>query len=136
MPQETKTAPAPAETPSLQGLAADRDDRDALLDALEKAFDYRGDVTVTTTDGRQITGYIFDRRRGADLERSLVRLMTPGAADPVTVRFAEIDRLVFTGKDAAHGRSFETWIKKYLAKKAAGEEASIHAEPLDESPAG
>src|SRR5580692_5131161 len=31
---------------------------------IEKAFDYRGDVTVTRKDNSQITGYLFDRRIG------------------------------------------------------------------------
>ena len=43
--------------------------------ALEKAFDYRGDVTLTLKDGRVIHGYIFDRRPGATLSDSAVRVM-------------------------------------------------------------
>gem|GEM_PF-870613 len=131
MPQETKTAPAPVETPSLEGFVASRADEAALLGALEQAFDYRGDVTITTTDGREIAGYIFDRRRGDTLADSAVRLLTPGVDAPISIRFDEIDGRAFTGKDAAHGRSFETWIKKYIAKKLAGEEASIHSAPID-----
>jgi len=34
----------------------------------------------------------------------------------------------FTGKDTAAGKSFETWVKKYQAKKAAGE-TNIRIEP-------
>ena len=41
-------------------LASDED----LRIALEKAFDYRGDVTVTLKDGSKIEGYIFDRVSG------------------------------------------------------------------------
>ena len=33
--------------------------------ALEKAFDYRGDVTITRKDGAKIEGYLFDRRTGS-----------------------------------------------------------------------
>ena len=39
-------------------LASDED----LRRALETAFDYRGDVTITLKNGTQIEGYIFDRR--------------------------------------------------------------------------
>src|SRR5258708_38709456 len=51
---------------------------------IEKAFDYRGDVTITrknkddddkNKDGSQITGYLFDRRIGPTLESSVVRLI-------------------------------------------------------------
>ena len=42
--------------------------------ALEKAFDYRGDVTITRKDGSKIEGYLFDRRTAATLKDSVVRL--------------------------------------------------------------
>jgi hypothetical protein len=42
--------------------------------ALEKAFDYRGDITITRKDGSKIEGYLFDRRRAATLKDSVVRL--------------------------------------------------------------
>ena len=44
-----------------------------VLDALEKAFDYRGDVTITCKDGSSVEGYIFDRKTGASLDQSWVR---------------------------------------------------------------
>lgn len=129
MPQETKTAP-PHETGarSLQGLVTTSADETALLEALEKAFDYRGDVTITTTTDAEITGYLFDRRRGATLSDSVVRLMTPTDSAPVVVPFSEIASLAFTGKDAAHGRTFENWVKRYIEKKLSGEDASIYTE--------
>lgn len=130
MPQETKTAAAPTEHATLQGLVATREDEAALLSALEKAFDYRGDVTITTTDGAVLTGYIFDRRTGATLADSSVRLLTPESDSPCAVRFCDVASLAFTGKDAAHGKSFETWVKKYIAKKLAGEAASIESESI------
>ena len=34
--------------------------------ALEKAFDYRGDVTITRKDGTTVEGYLFDRKTGPD----------------------------------------------------------------------
>ena len=34
--------------------------------ALEKAFDYRGDVTITRKDGTTVEGYLFDRKSGPD----------------------------------------------------------------------
>ncbi len=129
MPQETKTAP-PRETDArtLQGLVASRADEDALLDALEKAFDYRGDVTITTTADAEITGYLFDRRRGGSLADSIVRLMTPTAPKPVVITFSEVAAIAFTGKDAAHGKTFENWVKRYIEKKLAGEDASIYSD--------
>lgn len=133
MPQETKSdgGAVRAERASLQGLVATREDEKALLDALEQAFDYRGDVTLHKTDGASVTGYIFDRRRGNTLSESTLRIMIDGDDTPILIRFDQIDRLEFTGKDTAHGKSFERWVERYIEKKLKGEQASIESEPLD-----
>lgn len=135
MPQETKAKGIPAQSTkgdrSLQGLVATRDDERALLEALEKAFDYRGDCTITRADATTVTGYIFDRRTADTLVDSILRLMTPDSDTPVVVRYSEIDRLEFTGRDMAHGKSFETWVTRFIEKKLSGEKASIESEPLE-----
>jgi len=96
---------------------------------MDLAFDYRGDVTIETSDGRVIEGYIFDRRREAG--RSVVRIMPKDSRDRLTIAYDDIRRLVFSGKDAAAGKSWETWVKKYHEKKAQGQQASIESEPLE-----
>ncbi len=101
-------------------------ERDAALD---QAFDYRGDVTITTTDGRVIEGYVFDRRN--DVPEPFVRVLPKDSNDRAKVKYNEIARLEFTGRDTAAGKSWETWVKKYNEKKARGEEASIESEPLE-----
>ena len=98
-------------------LATDEEIRGAL----EKAFDYRGDVTLTRKDGSKIEGYIFDRRTGATLKDSIVRLYPKNANEKISVPYAEIAALAFTGRDTAAGKSWEAWMKKYSEKKAAGE---------------
>ncbi|MEO1130783.1 MAG: hypothetical protein AAFX05_13910 [Planctomycetota bacterium] len=137
MPQETKSHDAASEQkkgeerPSLQGLIATRDDEQALLDALEQAFDYRGDVTVVRTDGASFTGYIFDRRTANTLDASNLRLLPQDSDDHVTIRYSEIAQLEFSGKDMAHGKTFERWIERFIEKKLKGESAGIESEPLD-----
>lgn len=136
MPQETKSQgvggmEGAKEHSSLQGMVATREDERALLDALEKAFDYRGDVTIVRTDGSSMTGYIFDRRRRETLAESTVRLMIDGDDGHHTIRFSEIERLEFSGKDTAHGKTFERWVQRYIEKKLKGEQASIESEPLE-----
>ena len=117
---------------TLQGADLSTLTDEETLEALEHAFDYRGDVTLTLADGEELAGYLFDRRKGASLGESFVRVMTAKSDDPVRVAYADVRRVKFTGKDAAHGKSFETWIKKYAEKKRAGLEASIHAEDPSE----
>lgn len=103
-----------------------------LLAALEKAFDYRGDVTITTRDGRAIEGYVFDRRKGTSLHDSLVRLYPKDSAEKLTLRYSDIAGLAFTGRDTAAGKSWEAWVKKYLERKAAGEtNIALEPESLD-----
>lgn len=97
--------------------------------ALDQAFDYRGDVTIHTTDGRAIQGYIFDRR--SDGPDSCVRLLPTDGGGKVTIAYADIDRLVFTGRDTAAGKSWETWINKFIEKKLKGETAELTPESLD-----
>jgi hypothetical protein len=113
-------------------LATDAEVREAL----EKAFDYRGDVTITRKDGSVVEGYLYDRRSEPTLEASIVRIMpTPKdgqAFERVMVSYADIAALSFSGRDTAAGRSFDAWVKKYWEKKAAGETGiQIEPEKLD-----
>jgi hypothetical protein len=114
---------------TLQGwlppLATDQETRAAL----EKAFDYRGDITLTLKDGQIIEGYLFDRRQpGPALSDCTAWLFPKDRDEKVAVKYSDIARLEFTGKDTAHGKSFETWVKKYQEKKSAGE-TNIRLEP-------
>jgi hypothetical protein len=105
-------------------LASDSD----LRDALERAFDYRGDITVTRKDGSKIEGYLFDRRTGSSLADSVVRIIPHDSNAKVAVAYSDIAALAFTGRDTAAGKSWEAWMKKYFEKKAAGE-TDIRLEP-------
>ncbi len=99
--------------------------------ALDKAFDYRGDVTLTLKDGGKVEGYIFDRRSASTLGQSVVRLFRKASSEKQTINYDQITRLEFTGRDTAAGKSFQTWLKKYNEKKAAGEKISLEPEKLD-----
>jgi hypothetical protein len=100
--------------------------------ALEQAFDYRGDVLITRKDGVSIEGYVFDRRSAKTLEDSMVRLLPKNGGGKVSVRYADIAALAFTGRDMAAGNSWESWVRQYWSKKAAGEsDISLQPEALD-----
>ena len=96
--------------------------------ALEKAFNYRGDVSITLKDGKKLECYIFDRRPGTTLHDSIVRVFAQNSTEKTSIRYSEIAGLEFTGRDTAAGKSWEAWVKKYLEKKAAGE-TNIALEP-------
>jgi len=132
------------ERENLQGwipqLATEADVRAVI----EKAFDYRGDVTITrkaknkdkdkgqNKDGSQITGYLFDRRIGPTLDNSVVRLMLATSNQRPSIPYSEIAAIAFTGRDTAAGKSYEAWVKKYWEKREKGEKnISIEPEALE-----
>ena len=130
-PDVLEVAPGTAHE-QLQGAVWSTASDAELRDGLEKAFDYRGDVTITRKDGSVVEGYIFDRRTGATLAESFVRLYPKGQDGRIAVCYADIAGLAFTGRDTAAGRGWEAWMKKYWEKKAAGEKnIALEPESLD-----
>lgn len=116
----------------LEGWVPELAGEEEIRQALEKAFDYRGDVTITRKDGSKVEGYIFDRRTGKTLADSAVRLFPKDADQKVSIPYSEIAALAFSGRDTAAGKSFEAWVRKYWEKKAAGEKnIGIQAEALE-----
>ena len=105
-----------------------------IRDALEKAFDYRGDLTITLKTGEKIEGYIFDRRSdGPVLTDCIIRMIPKNRREKLSIAYSDIAALAFTGKDTAAGKSFAAWVKKYNEKKAAGEKnIGIESESLDD----
>jgi hypothetical protein len=114
----------------LQGWVPDLSNENELREALEKAFDYRGDVTLTRKDGTVIEGYLYDRRSADTLQQSLVRILPQNGTPRVSVPYSDISALVFSGRDTAAGKSWEAWVRKYWESKAAGEGAALQPEEL------
>ena len=126
-PDELEVAPGFAHE-TLQGWIPELAKEEELREALEKAFDYRGDVTITRKDGSKVDGYIFDRLSGKSLESSYVRVLPIGSNQREKIAYSDIAALVFSGRDTAAGKSWEAWVNKYWQKKSAGE-AGIGIEP-------
>ncbi len=125
---------------NLEGWIPELAGEGEVCDALEKAFDYRGNITVTCKNGTTIEGYLYDRRTGPTLATSVVRIMPAPAKDAAAgaaleranVAYSEVAALKFSGRDTAAGKSFEAWVRKYWEKKAAGEKnIQIAPETLD-----
>ena len=119
-PEELEHAPG-RERENLEGWIPQLAGDEEIRTALEKAFDYRGDVSITLKSGEKIDGYIFDRRSGKSLADSVIRLYPKSGTQKISISYADIGALAFTGKDTAAGKSWEAWMKKYEEKKAAGE---------------
>jgi hypothetical protein len=120
------------EKEKLEGWVPDLAGEEELRQALEKAFDYRGDVTITRKNGTKIEGYLFDRRTGKTLDDSLVRIFPKESNEKISIPYSDIRALAFSNRDPAAGKSWEAWVKKYWEKKAAGEKnIGIEAEKLE-----
>ena len=130
-PEALEVAPGAAHE-NLEGWVPPLAGEAELSAALDQAFDYRGDVTLTLKDGRTIEGYVFVRRPGADLASYRIRVLPAGGAEKLSITYAEIVALAFSGRDTAAGRSWEAWVRKYWEKRQAGEKnIGIEPEKLD-----
>jgi hypothetical protein len=125
-PEQLEVAPG-REREGLEGWVPELANETELREALEKAFDYRGDVTVALRDGRSVEGYLFDRVSGPTLSASFVRILAKTGRGRVKIAYSEIARIAFSGRDTAAGKSWEAWVRKYWEKKDRGPgEASLH----------
>jgi hypothetical protein len=112
---------APGRQPDgIEGWVPELANESEVREALEKAFDYRGDVTLTQKDGTKIEGYIFDRVGGATLSASFVRILAKNGGGRAKIAYSDIAGLAFSGRDPAAGKSWEAWVKKYWEKKQVG----------------
>jgi hypothetical protein len=79
-------------------------------EAIELAFDYRGDVTLSLTTGESIVGYLFNRQvAGAD---SYIEIFPADDPAPRRIPYDAIATIAFTGENTANGKSWETWVSK------------------------
>jgi len=116
----------------LEGWVPELASEEELRVALERAFDYRGDVLITRKDGSKIEGYIFDRRSAQTLADSLVRILPKDGTPKLSLSYADIAALAFTGRDMAAGKGWESWVRQYWEKKMAGEKnISLRPEELE-----
>ncbi len=93
-------------------------------EAIELAFDYRGDVTLTLRSGESVMGYLFNRQVSAD--GSYLELFPSDRPDPRRIPYLDIVTIAFTGEDTANGKSWETWVSKKESERQA-EAAKIEA---------
>jgi hypothetical protein len=130
-PESLEVAPG-TKHEKVEGWVPNLATEEELRFALEKAFDFRGDVTVTRKDGTTVEGYIFDRASGTTLDNSFVRILPKDSNQKLKISYAEIAALAFSNRDPAAGKSWEAWVQKYWEKKSAGEgNLSLQPERLD-----
>ena len=102
---------------SLEGWAPDIPDAATLAEVVDRAFDYRGDVTVVLNDGRELVGYLFNRNR--DAAEPFVQMFERDKSGASSISYARIRAIRFSGKDTAAGNSYAVWLRSREAAKAA-----------------
>jgi hypothetical protein len=126
MPQETKIHGH--EPARLEGKTFEPKNFEELVDAVEIAFDYRGDVTIILLDGRVVEGYVFNRE--SHLAEPYLSMFPKGQTEKIEIFYRDIARIGLTGDDIAFGKSWDAWTKKNAdqrkleAERAAAEAAA------------
>ena len=89
-----------------------------LQAVIEKAFDYRGDITLALKDGRQIVGYLTNREaRGTQGHpQPFVEMMVEGSERLVRINYSDIAEIRLSGEDTAAGKSWADWAAKHEAQ--------------------
>ena len=93
-------------------------------EAVELAFDYRGDVTLTLRSGESVTGYIYNRQVAG--HEFYLELFPADHPDARRIPYSDIATIAFTGEDTANGKSWEAWVSKKDSERRA-EAAKIEA---------
>ena len=124
MPADIKTHPNPHRHASLEGAVFTFQSEADRVEAIDKAFDYRGDVSITLRN-EQIEGFIFNREPTATPPR--IEVFIKGNDDPRIIPYADVMAIAFTGKDTADGKSWDAWVNKKESERQA-EAARIKAE--------
>jgi lipopolysaccharide export system protein LptC len=113
----------PSDSDSLEGRVFRPATHAELVEAVEQAFDYRGDVSLQLTSGQTVEGYVSNR--DSHVVEPFLHLFPKDDSGLRSIRYADIEAISFTGKDTASGKSWEAWvIKKEAQRRAEAEEAS------------
>src|SRR2546426_8531865 len=76
-----------------------------VAELVERAFDYRGYITLRRSDGSELVGFVYDR------STTHVELFDEAAAHRVRVPLTEVADIAFTGEDAAR-KSQQMWERR------------------------
>ena len=111
---------------TLQGWSASMTTEVERRAAIEAAFDYRGDVTLTTNDGAKIVGFVSNRDFGAS--EPFLEMFTATSTTPERIPLSSLSAIEFTGVDTAAGKSWDLWLKKVAEAEAQGKIAELYPE--------
>lgn len=105
---------------SIEGRVFEMRTPQERLEALQTAFDYRGDVTLRFNDGNQVEGFLykFDEKKGTvDLF-----VKSGKTSDSASFEVSNIQAIILSGADPAFGKSWEDWMNKNTSDRKSEEE--------------
>ena len=109
---------------SLEGRVFRPSSLKETAEAVELAFDYRGDVTLELRSGETVVGYLFNREAaGSD---PWIEVFPADHPSPRRITYNQIASIAFTGGDTANGKSWEAWVSKKESERHA-EAARVEA---------
>jgi hypothetical protein len=115
-----------SEESSLHGRVIRPSSPAELIEAVDHAFDYRGDVRIALTSGVEIEGYVSNR--GSSRAQPCLALMPKDSDGIIEIFLHDIVSIAFTGEDTASGKSWEAWVaKKESQRKAESDAAAADA---------
>ena len=109
---------------SLEGRVFRSSSLKETAEAVELAFDYRGDVTLELRSGETVVGYLFNRE-AADSD-PWIDVFPTDHPSPRRITYPDIASIAFTGEDTANGKSWEAWVSKKESERRA-EAARVEA---------
>jgi hypothetical protein len=109
MPADVKTSPD-VSSASLEGATFTCQNDHDRVEAIDQAFDYRGDVTLQLHNGETLDGYIFNREALAHPPQ--LQMFLKDQTAPRVIPYADVATIAFTGKDTANGKSWLDWVNK------------------------
>ncbi|MDZ4742560.1 MAG: hypothetical protein SGI98_03980 [Verrucomicrobiota bacterium] len=86
-----------------------------ISEIANKAFDYRGDVTIDFNDGTSIEGFLFNRE--FKTAEPFIEVYLPDNAVPVRYLIKNLKDIRITGSDMAAGKSWDDWMTKREREK-------------------
>lgn len=88
-----------------------------IAEAVDLAFDYRGDVTLELNSNECLVGYIYNKQ-AAGANPSMEVFPADNRA-PRVIAYSDVVSIAFTGEDTANGKSWEAWASKKDSERRA-----------------
>ena len=102
---------------NLEGWIPDLATEEEIHNAMEKAFDYRGDITLTFKTGEKVRLTSSIARPGKSLADSFIQYYASNASDKRKASYAAIARIEFSGKDRAAGKHWRPGSKNITRRR-------------------